>query len=358
VQIKMLTRMLTQMRINMRTKTVILVTTLAALHLILLLASFVAPYDPTTQHRDLPYAPPTRLHFKDASGVHLHPFVYASARVLDTNHAGSYQEDRTRAYPVRFFVRGPSYKILGAYQATTHLFGVAEPGKLLILGTDGYGRDEFSRLLFGGQISVAVGVIATLITLLTGCVLGVIAGYYGRWIDETLMGVTELFLSLPWVYFLLGVRAFLPLHLSVLRTFLLLTGVIGLIGWARPARMVRGVVLSSRNRAYVLAARGFGGSDFYLLRRHILPEVSSVLLTQAALLVPRYIAAEVTLSFFGLGITEPAPSWGNMLSTLEQYSVLVSYAWLLAPAWALVITAVLYSSLADVLHSQLESQTV
>jgi peptide/nickel transport system permease protein len=109
-------------------------------------------------------------------------------------------------------------------------------------------------------------------------------------------------------------------------------------------------VLSLRHRNYVLSARGFGGSDFYIVRRHILPEVAGVLLTQASLLIPRYIAAEVTLSFFGLGVNEPAPTWGNMLSTLQQYSVLVSYGWLLAPAAALVVTSVLYSSLADVIH--------
>ncbi|MGA6988143.1 MAG: ABC transporter permease [Terriglobales bacterium] len=344
------------MRTRLRTGTAILIAVLVGLHLILLFAGFVAPYDPTTQDRELPYVPPTRLHFTDTSGFHLRPFVYASTRVLEGDQAGSYQEDRTHAYPVRFLVRGPSYKLLGIYETTVHLFGVAEPAKILLCGTDGYGRDEFSRVLFGGQISVAAGITATFITLLAGSILGIIAGYYGRWIDEGLMGVTELFLSLPWLYFLLGVRAFLPLHLSALRTFFLLTGVIGLIGWARPARLVRGIVLSSRNRNYVLAARGFGGSDFYLMRRHILPEAFGVLLTQAALLVPRYIAAEVTLSFFGLGVSEPVPSWGNMLSTLQQYSVLVSYGWLLAPACALVITSVLYSYLADVLHSRLKSQ--
>ena len=254
-------------------------------------------------------------------------------------------------------MRGASYRVLGLFESKLHLFGAAGPGKILLLGTDGYGRDEWSRLLFGGQISVAAGIAATFITLLAGALVGMIAGYYGRWIDESLMGVTELFLSVPWLYFLLGVRAFLPLHLSGLRTFFLLTGVIGLIGWARPARLVRGVVLSARSHNYVVAARGFGGSDFYLLRRHILPEVLGLLLTQAALLVPRYIAAEATLSFFGLGVSEPLPSWGNMLSTLQQYSVLVSYGWLLAPVWALVITSVLYSSLADMLHSRLKSQT-
>jgi peptide/nickel transport system permease protein len=339
----------------MRTKTVILVVCLVGLHLILLCAGFFAPYDPTAQDRELPYAPPTRIHLKDSSGFHLRPFVYACTSVQDGDQAGSYKEDQSHEYPVDFFVSGPSYSLLGIYATTVHLFGVAEPGKVLLFGTDGYGRDELSRVLFGGQISVAAGITATFIALLAGSIFGIIAGYYGRWIDESLMGVTELFLSLPWLYFLLGVRAFLPLHLSTLRTFFLLTSVIGLIGWARPARLVRGMILSSRNRNYILAARGFGGSDFYILRRHLLPEVLGLLLTQAALLVPRYIAAEVTLSFFGLGVNEPVPSWGNMLSTLQQYSVLVSYGWLLAPACALVVTSVLYSSLADMFHSRLKS---
>jgi peptide/nickel transport system permease protein len=339
----------------MSAKAAILIAVLAGLHLLLLFAGFVAPYDPTAQDRELPYAPPTRLHFKDGSGFHLRPFVYAWASVLNGDQPESYQEDSSHEYPVRFLVSGPSYKLLGIYEMTVHLFGVAEPGRVLLLGSDGYGRDEFSRVLFGGQISVGAGITATFITLLAGSILGIIAGYYGRWVDESLMGATELFLSLPWLYFLLGVRAFLPLHLSAIRTFFLLTGVIGLIGWARPARLVRGIVLSSRNRNYVLAARGFGGSDFYLLRRHILPETFGLLLTQAALLVPRYIGAEVTLSFFGLGVNEPTPSWGNMLSTLQQYSVLVSYGWLLAPACALVITSVIYGSLADLFHSRLKS---
>jgi peptide/nickel transport system permease protein len=339
----------------MRTKTAVLVALLAGSHLILLFAGFFAPYDPTAQDRELPYAPPSRVHFKDGSGFHLRPFVYAWTSAPGGDRLESYEEDHSRGYPVRFFVSGTSYKLLGIYETTVHLFGVAEPGKVLLFGTDGYGRDEFSRILFGGQISVAAGITATFIALLAGSILGIMAGFYGRWIDDSLMGVTELFLSLPWLYFLLGVRAFLPLHLSTIRTFFLLTGVIGLIGWARPARLVRGMVLSSRNRNYVLAARGFGGSDFYLLRRHILPEAFGLLVTQAALLVPRYIAAEVTLSFFGLGVNEPVPSWGNMLSTLQQYSVLVSYGWLLAPACALVITSVIYSSLADVFHSRLKS---
>ena len=325
----------------------ILILFLAGLHAVALFAGFFGPYDAKDQDRNFPYAPPTRLHFAGASGFHFRPFIYASVPDLE-----GYQEDRTREYPLHCLVRGSSYSLLGIFKSDLHLFGVDSPARIMFLGSDAFGRDEFSRLLLGGQISLAAGLLATLLTLAMAAVVGTVSGFYGGWIDECLMGVSELFLSLPWLYFLIGVRAFLPLHVSPAGTFLLLIGVIGLIAWARPARLVRGVVLSTRTRNYVSAARGFGGSNLYLLARHILPETFGVLLTQAALLIPLYVAAEATLSFFGLGVSEPVPSWGNMLAGLQHYSVLVSYGWLLAPAAALVVTSVIYGMLADVLSSR------
>jgi peptide/nickel transport system permease protein len=335
----------------MRPKLVLLLAVLIALHLSLLFAAFVAPYDPATQNRELAYAPPTVLHFFDRSGFHLRPFIYQWVSENDV-----YRIDRSHAYPIRFFVRGDCYRFLGMFESKLHLVGVEDPGKVFLLGTDEFGRDEFSRVLYGGQISVAAGILGTAVTLFLGSLVGLIAGYYGGWVDETLMGTSELFLSLPWLYFLIGVRAFLPLHLNAAETFFLLTLVIGLIGWARPARLVRGQVLNVRSNNYVLAATAFGASTAYLLRRHILPETTGVFLTQAAVLVPRYIAAEVALSFFGLGVNEPVASWGNMLSALQQYSVLVSYGWLFSPVAALFITSVTYYLLADSLHSRLESR--
>ena len=331
---------------------VVLAILLAALHLAILAAGFLAPYDAATQNRDLSYAPPTHVHLRDSSGWHL-PFVYRWVSDLD-----DYREDTSTRYPIHFFTSGEAHTILWVFRSNLHLFGVNEPARILIFGADSFGRDEFSRLLYGGQISLAVGLLATFITLVAATVVGTIAGYFGKWVDESLMAVGELFLCLPWFYFLVGARAFLPLHVSVAGTFLLLIIVIGIIGWARPARLIRGIVLSARNRNYVLAARGFGASNFYLLRRHILPETFAILLTQAALLIPQYVAAEATLSFFGLGVSEPVPSWGNMLSALQQYNVLVSYSWLLAPAAALVITSVIYWLLADVLHHWIQSHSI
>lgn len=332
------------MRNRVRIRFLILL--LAGLHGVVLFAGFFGPYDAKEQDRNLPYAPPTRLHFTGASGFHFRPFLYASVSDFD-----GYREERTQEYPVHFFVKGSFYSLLGIFKSDLHLFGVDKPARIMLVGADAFGRDEFSRLLFGGQISLAAGLLATMLTLVTAVVIGTVSGFYGGWVDESLMGVSELFLSLPWLYFLLGVRAFLPLQVSPVETFLLVIGVIGLIGWARPARLVRGVVLGARTTNYISAARGFGGSDLYILGRHILPGTFGVLLTQAALLVPLYVAAEAALSFFGLGVSEPVPSWGNMLVALQHYSVLVSCGWLLAPACALVVTSVMYGRLADALHS-------
>jgi peptide/nickel transport system permease protein len=326
---------------------------LASLHIAILLAGLVAPYDPATQNRDLPFTPPTRIHFVDAQGhLHLRPFIYQWTVRPDTFN--EYNEVRDREYPVRFFIHGPAYKIAGLLSSHVHLFGVEEPALIFLAGTDGYGRDQFSRILYGGQISLAAGLLATGISLFLGLLVGCVSGFYGRWIDESAMRLVELFLVLPWLYFLLAVRSFLPLHISPTQTFFLIVAVIGTIGWARPARLVRGIVLSAKNRNYVIASRGFGASDCYILRRHVLPQTYGILLTQAALLVPQYVVAEVTLSFLGLGLSEPAPSWGNLLANLQQYNVLVSYWWMFAPALALVIVSLGYLQLANALHEHLQ----
>ena len=322
---------------------------LAGVHGVVLLAGFFAPYDPTVQDRARPFAPPTRLHLVDASGqLHLRPFVYRTFE----REIGVFEEDRSRPYPLRFLVPSAPYRVAGLLVLHHRFFGVEEPARLFLLGTDGYGRDQLSRLLHGGQISLVAGLLAAGLSLGAGLVLGSVAGFFGRGLDALIMRGAELFLALPWLYLLFAVRAVLPLHITPGQAFLLLVVVIGLVDWARPARLVRGVVLSARERDYVRAARGFGASDLYLLRRHVVPQTFGVLLTQAALLIPQYILAEVTLSFLGLGVSEPASSWGNMLGALQQYHVLASYWWMWVPGFALVPVFLGYYLLADVLHQR------
>lgn len=321
---------------------------LALVYLATVLAGFLSPHDPAAQHRDLSFAPPTRLHFVDADGrLHLRPFVYG---LTQSAGDGAYTEDRSRITPVRFFVRGAPYRVAGIFRANLHLFGTDGPGGVFLLGTDDFGRDQFSRFLHGGQISLFAGLLGAGLSLGVGIVLGGLAGFYGTWIDETIMRVAELFLALPWVYLLFAVRMALPLQLAPSAAFLLILSVIGLIGWARPARLIRGVVLGATRRDYVAAARSLGASDVYILRRHFWPEVRSIALTQGALLVPQYVLAEVTLSFFGLGVGEPVPSWGNMLAGLQRYEVLSSYWWMFVPGLALIPVFLLYYALANSLH--------
>jgi peptide/nickel transport system permease protein len=321
---------------------------LVALHGVIACAGFFAPDDPLAQDREHPFAPPVKLHFRDAQRhLHARPFFHPfrkSASALDP-----YVEDAARSIPLRFFIAGAPYKLLGLVPSRVHLFGTdGEP--LYLLGTDGYGRDQLTRILYGGQISLLAGWLGAGIALSFGLLIGATAGYCGGWGDEILMRVAELFLALPWLYLLLALRAFLPLSVSPLGAFLMIVAVVGTLGWARPARLVRGVVLSAKERDYVRAARGFGASDAYLLWRHILPETSGVLLTQAAILIPQYVLAEMTLSFLGLGVPEPAASWGNLLGNLQQYDVLVSYWWMYLPALAIVPFFLAYLGLASALQ--------
>ncbi|MBI4477103.1 MAG: ABC transporter permease [Acidobacteria bacterium] len=318
---------------------------LGALHLALVFARFVAPYDPVEQHRRFPFAPPSRVHVVDTGGRLQWPFVYRW--IARPGAFNEYEEDTTRRFPIRLLPRGAPYTLMGIMATDRHLVGVDAPARIFLAGTDAYGRDVLSRLVCGGQISLLAGSLAALLALGLGLLFGSVSGFFGGWIDDIVMRVAELFLGLPWLYLLLGVRGFLPLHLTPQESFLLVVGVIGVIGWARPARIVRGIVLSARERKYVLAGRGFGATNFYLFRRHVFPQTIGVLLTQAAILIPHYILAEVALSFFGLGIGEPVPSWGNMVGSLQQYHVLMSYWWMSLPAFTLVAVAATYHVLAS-----------
>ena len=193
---------------------------LIAVHLLVVFAGFVAPYDAATQFREHPYAPPSRIHFRDEGGhFHIRPFVYAWK---NNGNFAEYVEDTGRIMPIRFFVRGDQYTTLHFFRSSVHLFGVEEPAHIFILGSDGYGRDQFSRLLFGGQISLFSGLLAAALALALGLLCGSAGGYFGGLLDALLMRTSEVFLALPWLYLLFAVRAFLPLRMSPAGTFLLL----------------------------------------------------------------------------------------------------------------------------------------
>ena len=326
----------------------VVIALLAGFHAVVLLSGFFAPYDPTEQNRDVPFAPPTRVHWENWRP---HVCRWSSPARGD----GPIVEDCAQRYRLRLFVREAPREDGRPVSPRRRLFGVDPPGRIFLLGTDAFGRDVFSRLLDGGRISLIAGLLAAGISVFLGLLLGSVAGFYGGGVDAGMMRVADLFFALPWVYLLLAVRAFLPLSIGPARAFLLVVAILGIVGWARPARLVRGVVLSAKNRKYVAAARGFGGSDLYVLRRHVLPQTGGVVATHAAILAPQYVLGEVTLSFLGLGVAEPAASWGNMLASAQQYHALAAHPWILAPGFALVPVLFCYSALADALQKRFVS---
>ena len=211
------------------------------------------------------------------------------------------------------------------------------PSKTFPLGTDELGRDRLSRLIKGTRTSLLCASSSAFVAVAVAAVIGLVAGYFGGWIDEILSAVADLFLSLPWLFALLTFRALLPLNtspgVSVTATFLLLAAV----GWAPSARVVCASVANLRNSGSTLHARAYGCSNTRLLRFHILPNLKPVLSAQLWILIPAFILTEANLGVLGLGINEPAASWGNMLAELQNYQKIPEQPWILAPALLLVL---------------------
>ena len=316
-------------------------------------AQFIAPYSSDLQVRTKAFHPPTRLYFFDEEGnFSLRPFVYQYELVDRVFKA--YRPDRTVRYPLRFFVRGEEYKLLGLISSDIHLFGTEAPGHIFLLGTDKFGRDIFTRLLFGARISLSVGLVGILISFSIGALIGGIAGYYGGVVDNVLMRVAEMIMAFPGFYLLLALRALLPTTLSSTTVYLLIVLILSFIGWPGFARVIRGMFLSLREREFSLAAKALGGTDLRIIFRHILPNTMSFIIVAASLSVPAYILGESALSFLGLGIQEPQASWGNMLRAAMNTRVLESFPWILVPGFLIFITILAFNFLGDALRDILE----
>jgi len=328
---------------------------LAVLYLAAAAAPFLAPYAEDRMDRERFYHPPQRIHWVDDLGHwHARPFVYAT-RPLDSA-ALSYGEDRSHLLPLRFLVHGDRYRLFGLVPCDRHLYGVAGEGNsVFLLGADGYGRDELTRLLFGAQVSLTVGLVGIAISFTLGLFLGGISGYFGGWVDTLLMRGSELLLSIPGLYLIVALRTVFPAEMPSRRVYLMIVAILALIGWASLARVIRGMVLSLRRADFVLAAEALGVPRWRIVVRHILPNTMSFVIVAATVAVPGYILAEVFLSFLGVGVQEPSASWGNMLNQARSLRVLHSFPWLLyAPGTAIFVTVMAFNLLGDGLRDALD----
>jgi peptide/nickel transport system permease protein len=213
----------------------------------------------------------------------------------------------------------------------------AAPSRQHLLGTDELGRDRFSRVLYGTRVSLLLAPAAALLSTLLATFIGGVAGYLGGWWERVAMSATDLFLSMPWLFLLLAVRAMLPLNVppmvSVGVTFLLL----GALGWAASARVLCAGARGIRNCDFVLQARASGVGSLRLFALHVMPNLRPVLMAQFWISIPVFILSEANLGVLGLGVTEPLPSWGSLLRELESFASFGFEPWKLAPLCLLIL---------------------
>ncbi|MFZ0427696.1 MAG: ABC transporter permease [Acidobacteriota bacterium] len=297
---------------------------LAAILLFEIGVPFIAPYSADRQFRSSVNAPPCRWVWLDMRHQRLGPFVTLTG-------APSGAAD-TALRRVEWLASGSAYRVFGL-RLRTHLFGLPEAaGPVFLLGSDSLGRDLFSRLLFATRFSILAALLAILLTLSCGTVIGALSGYLGGWVDRIAMRVCDLFLSLPGLFLVLGIRALLPIQLSTDATLGMIVLIFVLLGWAAVARVVRGQVLSIRSQPHVLAARGIGASHARILFRHVLPLTTNALIVQGSFLLPMFVVAEITLSFLGVGVQEPNASLGTLLRDSATLEAVLVHEWKLIPA--------------------------
>ena len=322
---------------------------LIVIYFLVILAGFISPYGYRETFKEHFFHHPTKIHFSDEDGLSW-PYVYATSSI----GWGQYQTDLGQKYPLKLLHRGSEYKFFGLFRTNLHLFGVEQPAHIFLLGTDNFGRDVFSRLLYGGRVSMFIGIGGIIISLLLGMLVGGISGYYGGITDNLLMRIAEVFLMIPQLYLLLAIASILPPELTSSTRFFLIVIILALVGWAGIARVIRGMVLAIKNEEYVQAARALGASDSRIIWRHILPGASTYIIVRATLAIPFYILMESGLSFLGLGIQEPSASWGNMLSAAQSVTKIVSFPWMLIPGLMIFIAVLCFNLLGDGLRDALD----
>lgn len=331
---------------------------LAVIYLALFFADFIAPYTKDFSDRTMAYVPPSKVFIIDENGKLSKPYTYNYVRNFDPENLRiTYNLDRSNKHYIKFFSQGQPYKFLGLIPMKRHLITTDQDGRLFLLGTDINGRDVFSRLLFGGRISMTIGFLALFVLFPIGLLYGGIAGYFGGITDTLMMRFAEAVMSIPSFYLLIILASILPSGMTSIQRFMLIVIILALIGWAGFARVVRGMVLSVKNQEFVQAAKSIGASRLRIIVKHILPQTASFVIVAMTLSVPSYILSESGLSFLGLGIQQPDASWGNMLKEAQEYTNIIYRPWLLTPGFLIFIAVLAFNLIGDTIRDVLDPKS-
>ena len=317
------------------------------LYLAVFLASFISPYAKNYSNRDKAYCPPSKIYVINEKGKLSFPYTYNYIRYFDKeNFETRYIEDKTKKFKVKYLSRDEKGKI--------HFYDVEKGGELYLLGTDINGRDNFSRLLYGGQISLTIGFLALLVSFPLGMIYGGISGYLGGKVDFVMMRIAEAIMSIPSFYLLIILASILPANMTSVQRFSLIVVILALIGWAGFSRVVRGMVLSIKKKEFVIASEALGSSNMRTIVKHILPQTLSYVIVAITLSVPSFILSESGLSFLGLGIQQPDASWGNMLKEAQEFINIVSRPWLLTPGFLIFVAVLSFNLIGDTIRDAVD----
>ena len=331
---------------------------LGIIYFALFFADFIAPYTKDFSDRTMAYVPPSKIFTIDENGKFSKPYTYNYKREFDSVDLKIiYSLDRSQKHYIKFFSQGQKYKFLGLIPMKRHLITTDENGRLYLLGTDINGRDVFSRILFGGRISMTIGFLALFVLFPIGLLYGGIAGYFGGKVDMLMMRFAEAVMSIPSFYLLIILASILPSGMTSVQRFMRVVVILALSGWAGFARVGRGMVLSIKNQEYVQAARSIGASRFRIIVKHILPQTTSFVIVAMTLSVPSYILSESGLSFLGLGIQQPDASWGNMLKEAQEYTNIIYRPWLLTPGFLIFIAVLAFNLIGDTIRDILDPKS-
>lgn len=321
---------------------------------------FLSIHDPLDSSSSRVFMPPQRIHLFD--GWVPHPFVYGIAGERNpVTLAMEHVQDKETKHYISFFVRGHEYKLFGLFKTDWHFMGAdTEEGMhaLRPLGTDKLGRDVFSRLMYGTRISMSIGLVGVAISLFLGILMGGLSGYKGGWTDSLIQRLIEFLRAMPTIPVWLALGAAVPQDWSVVKVYFAISVIISLIGWTTLAREVRGRFLAMREEDFVMAAELYGSNQLRIIFRHMLPSFMSHIIATTTLAIPAIIIAETALSFLGLGLRQPAISWGVLLFEAQNLQAVANAPWLLVPGLSVIFAVLTLNFMGDGLRDAADPYSV